>query len=65
MEAQAAHCKTRVDRNQCCLVGLERCAELMEQPYRDVEHVVAHRFDYMQPVAIHKGIVCVLLMKTP
>ncbi len=51
MEAQAAHYKTRVDRNQWRLVGLVHCAQTMEQAYRDVEFGIEHWFDYFQAVA--------------
>lgn len=51
MEAQAAHYKTRVDRNKWRLVGMVHCAETMDQAYRDVEYGMAHWFDYFQAVA--------------
>jgi limonene 1,2-monooxygenase len=51
MEQQAAHYKTRVDRNKWRLVGLVHCAETMEQAYRDVEYGIEQWFDYFQAVA--------------
>ena len=51
MEAQAAHYKTRVDRNKWRLVGMVHCAETMDQAYRDVEYGMAQWFDYFQAVA--------------
>jgi limonene 1,2-monooxygenase len=51
MEAQAAHYKTKVDRNKWRLVGMVHCAETMDQAYRDVEYGMAHWFDYFQAVA--------------
>ena len=51
MEAQAAHYKTRGDRDKWRLVGLVHCAETMDRAYRDVEYGMAHWFDYFQVVA--------------
>jgi limonene 1,2-monooxygenase len=51
MEQQAAHYKTKVDRNKWRLVGLVHCAETMEQAYRDVEYGIEQWFDYFQAVA--------------
>ena len=51
MEAQAAHYKTRGDRDKWRLVGMVHCAETMDRAYRDVEYGMAHWFDYFQVVA--------------
>ena len=51
MEQQAAHYKTKVDRNKWRLVGMVHCAETLDQAYRDVEYGMAQWFDYFQAVA--------------
>jgi limonene 1,2-monooxygenase len=51
MEAQAAHYKTRVNRDKWRLVGLVHCAETLDQAYRDVEFGIEQWFDYLQNVA--------------